>query len=407
MRGYLDTGISSQCFGCEACVQICPRAAIAMVEDSEGFRYPQIDGSKCVDCGLCRRVCPYVTDTNKANMPLEVFGGYHKNETIRRNSTSGGAFSAIVDTWCNKEYAIFGAVANGLAVFHEFVTDKADAERFRKSKYSQSRIGNAYAEVRNFLRAGKNVLFSGTPCQIAGLRSFLAKEEQERLLTVEVICEGVPTPHFIRKYAEHIQQKYGSKVKSLDYRYKLHSPISGKWDYEVMYTLLHSNKDLKIDRWFNPFWSIWLAHLMSRPCCYECPYARAERLADITLGDLWGVHIYCPELYGKNGGSSLVLANTEKGVQALALAKAQMFGHTLAWDKTVRYQSPLRKHIDNNPQRETFMQDLQVLSYREICRKWAKRPTLKLLVQKYVWGNCRKVAVWQFKQKFLGKRVKK
>lgn len=378
-----------------------------MFEDEEGFHYPRIDRQKCVDCGLCRVVCPYGKELLERLRPLQVWGGYNKEEKIRRASTSGGVFSAIVDTWCDDNYVIFGASANGLDVFHEYITDKAETGRFRKSKYSQSRIENNYLEVRDFLRAGKKVLFSGTPCQIAGLQSFLRKENQENLLTVEVICEGVPTPHFMRRYAEDIKQKYGAEIKALDYRYKLDSSISGKWDYEVMYILLHSHKYKKKDRWFNPFWSIWLAHLMSRPCCYECPYACLQRNADITLGDLWGVHIYCPDLYGKNGGSSLVLTNSQKGIQAFELAKTQLFGHNLKLEEAVKYQSPLRKHIDKNPQREDFMQDVLVLSYKELCRKWAKKPTLKLLLQKYVWGNYRKVAVWNFKQKILGKGKKK
>lgn len=406
MCSYLDTGIKSQCFGCEACMQICPKAAIGMFEDEEGFRYPRIDKQKCVDCGMCRAVCPYCRDLPERLKPLQVWGGYHKDEKVRRASSSGGVFSAIVDTWCDDSYVIFGASVNGLDVFHEYITDKAETGRFRKSKYSQSRIGNTYVQARDFLRAGKKVLFSGTPCQIFGLQSFLHNENQERLITVEVVCEGVPTPHFMRRYAEHIKQKYGAEIKTLDYRYKLDSPISGKWDYQVMYTLLHNNKGLKTDRWFNPFWSIWLRHLMSRPSCYECPYACLQRNADITLGDLWGVHIYCPELYGKNGGSSLVLANTEKGLQVLEQAKAQLFGHNLKLDEAIKYQAPLRKHIDKNSQRESFMQDVLVLPYKELCQKWAKKPKLKLLWQKYIWGNYRKIALWKFKQKILRKRKK-
>lgn len=397
MAGYLETGQRSQCYGCEACAQICPKSAIEMVEDSEGFRYPQIRQEKCVDCGLCRKVCPYNKPLMAAK-PLQTFGGYHKEESIRRASTSGGVFSAIVDTWCDENYVIFGAVAQGLEVWHEYITDKADVKKFRKSKYSQSQIGTAYLDVKKFLRAGKKVLFSGTPCQIAGLLSLLRQVDCEKLLTVEVVCEGVPTPHFVRAYAEHLKKKYGTGIKALDYRYKLDSPISGKWDYQVMYTLLHSNKVLKKDRWFNPFWSIWLQHLMSRPSCYECPFAKDERQADITLGDLWGVHIYCPELYGKNGGSSLVLTNTYKGVKALDLAREQLFGHELKFNEAVKYQSPLRKHIEKNPRREEFMQDVVKMPYKELCRKWAKKPTLKLLWQKYVWGNYRKIAIWRLKQ---------
>lgn len=166
------------------------------------------------------------------------------------------------------------------------------------------------------------------------------------------------------------------------------------------------NKKVLIkDRWFNPFWSIWLNHLMSRPSCYECPFAEQGRTADITLGDLWGVHLYCPELYGKNGGSSLAVGNTEKGIEVLKAAEDYMYGHELKFEDALKYQSPMRKHIDDNPQRDAFMSDLESdMSYREINKKWSKKPSLKLLWQKYVWGNRQKIFFWNLKQKLNRKR---
>jgi len=154
------------------------------------------------------------------------------------------------------------------------------------------------------------------------------------------------------------------------------------------------------DRWFNPFWSIWLKHLMSRPSCYECPFTTQERCADITLGDLWGVHLYCPELYGKNGGSSLVIANTSKGKEVVKAAQEQMYGHELKFEDALRYQGPMRKSIGKNTQREECMRDLQsTMSYDEINAKWATAPSLKLLYQKYIWGNRQKIWWWNIKQK--------
>lgn len=395
MPGYLKTNAKNECFGCEACAQVCSKKAIHMAEDEEGFRYPQIDESACVNCGMCNKVCPYENMPIKSQEEKVAFGGYNKNETVRKESTSGGAFSAIVDTWCDENYVIFGAVADGLKVYHSYITDKMDMGNLRKSKYSQSSIGSAYKDVKKFLAEGKKILFSGTPCQIAGLKAFLGNSNQDNLLTVEVICEGVPSPHFVRKYDEWMQLKYGSKIKILDYRNK----DDKKWDFEVMSTLLESGHYLKIDRWFNPFWSIWLNHLMSRPSCYECPFTTVERVADISLGDLWGVHLYCPELYGQNSGASLIICNTEKGKEALALAKQELYGHELNFNTVLKYQSPMRKPIDKNPQREMFMKDLLDMDYKTFCIKWANKPTLKLLWSKYVWGNRQKVFVWNLKQK--------
>ena len=165
------------------------------------------------------------------------------------------------------------------------------------------------------------------------------------------------------------------------------------------------NITLKKDRWFNPFWSVWLNHLMSRPSCYHCQFACQERNADITLGDLWGVHIYCPELYGKNGGASLIVCSSEKGRQVLEAAKGQLFGHELRFEEALKYQGPMRHSINENPNRTAFMSDLASnMDYAAINRKWAKKPTLKLLFQKYVWGNRQKVWLWSLKQKLFPRK---
>lgn len=420
MKGYLNSNDKSQCFGCEACVQVCSKTAIAMVEDEDGFRYPVIDSEKCVDCGLCRNVCPY------ENMPVRygdgkyVFGGYSLDEAVRFESTSGGAFSEIVNAYCDENYVIFGAEAKGLEVFHSYITDKTELSRFRKSKYSQSKIGNSYKDAKRFLKEGKKVLFSGTPCQIAGLKAYLGNTNQDNLLTVEVICEGVPSPLYVRKLDQHIEKKYGSKIESIDYRYTGKSLFArgmwdfekmllkllniskmrgGKWDFQQMkITTVDMKKVLCKDRWFNPFWSIWLKHLMSRPSCYQCPFTTSERGADITLGDLWGVHIYCSELYGHNGGASLVIGNTEKGKEVIKNAEKGMYGHELKFEDALKYQGPMRKHIADNPQKTEFMADLRSdMDYKQITKKWADKPSLKLLFQKYIWGNRQKVWLWNLR----------
>ena len=420
---YLDSGNKAECFGCEACTQICGRNALSMTEDDEGFRYPSIDESLCINCGLCRKVCPF------EHMPLKhtdnkyVFGGYIKNPEIRFNSTSGGAFSAIVDAYCDENYVIFGAEAKGLLVFHSYITDKRELGKFRKSKYSQSIIGLSHRNARKFLKEGKKVLFSGTPCQIAGLLRFLGNMDQSNLLTVEVVCEGVPSPLYIRKLNTAIEKKYGSRIESLDYRYTGKSVLShGKWDFEKMkiktagggyhgkwdfqqmrIELMSKSRFFIRDRWFNPFWSVWLQHLMSRPSCYHCKFTTKGRVADITLGDLWGVHLYCPELYGNNGGSSLVVCNTEKGRIVFQKAQESMFGHELAFEDALKYQGPMRKPIAENAKRSEFIADLQSdMDFRAINKKWAKPPTIKLLFEKYIWGNRQKVFLWGIRSKLKG-----
>lgn len=417
MEGYLVDREKEKCYGCEACVQICPKDALVMKEDDEGFRYPLLDKERCIECNLCRQVCPYENMPKRYSSNKYTFGGYIKDEQIKFESTSGGAFSAIVDTFCDENYVIFGAESKGLLVWHSYITDKKDLAKFRKSKYSQSKMGNSYQQAKDFLNSGKKVLFSGTPCQISGLKAFLRNTNQDNLLTVEVICEGVPSPLYIRKYEQSLKKKFDALIESIDYRYKGHTFLGNhKWDFQIMRALAKNNRggarwDFEImrttvmmkdekkviekDRWFNPFWSIWLKHIMSRPSCYKCPFATTERVADISLGDLWGVHLYCPELYGKNGGASLAVANTDKGRTVLQAAEAEMYGHELKFEESLKYQSPMRKHIDSNPDREQFMQDLKgSMTYEEINQKWADKPSVRLLWQKYIWGNRQKVWLW-------------
>ena len=393
---FLDTGNKTECFGCEACAQVCNVNAISMIEDDEGFRYPEINISKCVRCGRCKKVCPYEHIPKKDSGNKYVYGGYNKDRAIRFNSTSGGAFSAITDVFCDDDYVVFGVEAKGLLAFHSFINDKSELENFRKSKYTQSIIGGAYRNVEQFLQQGKKVLFSGTPCQVAGLLSFLGDEDKKNLLTVEVVCEGVPSPLYIRKMVKHYERKYGDEIVFLDYRYKGKSLFfQGSWDFEKMKMRFRNGKEKVMDRWINPFWSVWLQHLMSRPSCYKCPFATLERVSDITLGDLWGVHMYCPELYGENGGSSLVVCNTDKGKEVFKLAQDKLYGHELKIDDALKYQGPMRKSISQNEKREQFMTDLKgTKTFKSINKEWAESPTIKLLFQKYIWGNRQKIFVW-------------
>lgn len=401
---YLSTGEKAQCFGCEACAQVCHIEAIRMVSDEEGFRYPEIDKSKCVNCGKCQRVCPAEKSSSFGDSPLMAWGGYSKEKSVRAESTSGGLFSVLAKVWCDDDTIVFGAAADGLMVCHSYARYGDGIEKFRKSKYLQSEIGSSYADAQKFLNEGQRVLFSGTPCQIAGLRAFLGEKEYRNLLTVEVVCEGVLTPHYILKFAEWLGNKYGTRVNAIDYRFK----DGHRWDFQVMQASFQNSVrgayKWKQDRWFNPFWSIWLQHLMSRPSCYKCKFATRKRGADITLGDLWGVHLYCPELYGKNGGCSVVFGNSDKGLQVLELASKNAFGHSLSIETAIRYQGPMRNHIKENPMRENFMSDLKVLPYRELVKKYAKRPSLKLLFQKYIWGNRQKVWLWNKMNTLFGRK---
>lgn len=402
MKGYLNTILKEECFGCEACIQACRHHAIKMVEDDEGFRYPEVDNDKCVKCGACNKACPYEHLPEKFDECQFVFGGYNKDFAVRDRSTSGGIFSAIVDEWCDENYVIFGAAVKGLDVYHTYIDDKKEIDIFRKSKYSQSSVGTSYVDAKNFLKQGKKVLYSGTPCQIAALKNAIGKSvPAENLLTVEVVCEGFPSPLLLRKYNDYLGKKKGIRIDELDYRYK----DGDRWDYEVMnitYSSLHNpgGGTIKCDRWFSPFWIFWADRLMSRPSCVTCPFRTPNREADITLGDLWGSQLYCPELYGQNKGCSLVVCNSAKGIDLFKNVIPYLYGHELKYEDVLKYQRPMRVVVPANPRRDEFMEDLKALSYRDLCKKWNPKEPLKVLLKKYVWGkNSQVVWMWNVKNK--------
>lgn len=395
-ESYLITEKRSQCSGCEACVQVCSQNAVAMKTDNEGFRYPVIDKSKCIDCGRCYECCPTKREELFYQNEQHCFGGYSNDSEILLKSTSGGAFSEIARAWCDENYVIFGAAQNEqLIVEHTYITDIGDLDALRKSKYSQSKVGTAFSDCKRFLEEGKKVLFSGTPCQIAGLKAFLNRE-YDNLLTIDVICEGVPSPKLIRSFASYLEGKHKSKIVSLDYRDK----DRDRWDFNVMSATFQNGKTAKIDRWFNPFFDFWMQHIMSRPACYECMYTSTKRVSDITLGDLWGVHIFCPELYNDNRGSSLMLSNTEKGFKTLESMRDLMTMRELELDTVLKYSNRMRNPIEYNERREEFLSDIDTMSFSQLKKKWYKGSSLKLLFNKYIYGsNRQKVNKYLRKQK--------
>ncbi|MDE6753264.1 MAG: Coenzyme F420 hydrogenase/dehydrogenase, beta subunit C-terminal domain [Muribaculaceae bacterium] len=391
-KGYLETYEKDECFGCEACIGVCAHTAIAMHEDEEGFRYPVIDEDRCVHCGLCNRVCPSHNMPDKNPADPFVFGGHIKNEKIRDQSTSGGIFSALAETWSKDgNYVIFGAYSDKLEVYHGYITDIKDLGKFRKSKYSQSHVGSSYQDVRRFIKEGRRVIFSGTPCQMAGLKNVLGRLfNSENLLTIEVVCEGFPSPLFIRKYVEKLQKQERDELISLDYRFK----DVNRWDFECMEISFKNGKRLIKDRWFSPFWVFWARRLMSRPSCEKCPFRTPQRIADITLGDLWGVQKYCPDLYDGNKGATLTVCNTEKGKYWFKRAEEFVTGRELDFSEALKFQRPMRVIVPGSPDRNRFMNDLINLDYDRICKKWNGKEPLKVLWKKYIWGNNRQVVTW-------------
>jgi coenzyme F420-reducing hydrogenase beta subunit len=385
-------------------VNVCPVNAIVMKEDDEGFVYPFINQDICINCHKCVKMCPHNSDTEKYEYNPLVYGGSNKNKEIKQDSTSGGIFSAIVEKfYTGEDCYIFGAVAHGLKVCHEYVNDISEIGRFRKSKYAQSDMSNTYENVRKLLSNGKKVLFSGTPCHVAALKSFLEDQYyNENLLTVDVVCEGIPSPLLIRKQAEWLEKKYSSKVVYFDYRFK----DKNRWDYQVGKYIFEDGRELRIDRWFNPFWVLWARRLMSRPSCVQCPFRTKDRVADITLGDLWGCQNYCPELYDNNEGAGLVFCNSARGKALFRKTIESLNGHELMDSDALKYQRPMYTIVPASNDRDAFMEDLKSLDYPAIIKKWKAKEPIKVLFKKYIIGSNKQI-VMLYKIKERMKKINK
>lgn len=249
------------CCGCEACRQICPKACITMQRDEQGFLYPNVNESNCIDCGLCEKVCP-VINQSYGHKPISTFAAKHLNEEIRMNSSSGGIFSALSEETINAGGIVFGACFDEeFNVIHNYATTLVDCKHFRGSKYVQSRIGDSYIHCEKFLKEGKLVLFSGTPCQVAGLKKYLRKE-YPNLLTIDVVCHGVPSPVV---WQEYLKSKFGNN-KPLYINFRDKQKLG--WN-KFGLKIITSKKQINQYHKNNNYMLCFLSDLCLRPSCYS------------------------------------------------------------------------------------------------------------------------------------------
>lgn len=314
-----------QCCGCSACLHICPKHSISFKGDKEGFLYPEIDTKTCVDCGLCEKVCPVINQDNE-RLPLKVFAAKHPDDEIRMSSSSGGIFTLLAEQIIDEGGVVFGAKFNeNWEVVHDFAETKDGLIPFRGSKYVQSRIGDSYTIAESFLKSGRKVMFTGTPCQIAGLKKYLRKE-YENLLAVDFVCHGVPSPMVWRKYLEEELARQGEAGKNSVLTSSKDIPVltginfrdkSTGWK-KFSFVLSFSKasdageQNTVLSSVFNknPYMNAFLTNLSLRPSCYACPAKSGKSGADITIGDFWGIENIRPDI-DDDKGVSLILQYKE------------------------------------------------------------------------------------------------
>ena len=295
-----------KCTGCGACVQRCPKRCISWTEREFGFRYPQIDKDACVNCGQCEKVCP-IDKALEVSAEQKAYAAVHKDDEVLAKSTSGGAFTAIADAIFAQGGIVYGAaMLDGMQVKHIRTSGKDDFEGLRSSKYLQSDTGTTYQMVEQDLKQGKTVLYSGTPCQIDGLKNFLGKD-YENLYTVDIVCHGVGSQAYFDKYMDYARERYG-KIKALRFRSKEYAG----WSCGGVVVVVDSSDCLKkipYRDFDNYYYSYFLSGDIYRKSCYSCKYANTNRVGDFTLGDYWGVEALNLPLQTKNGCSLLLVNN--------------------------------------------------------------------------------------------------
>lgn len=364
----IDIKNKEQCCGCHACYNICPKNAIIMQEDEKGFRYPIIDKDKCIQCGLCEKVCPIIKNAQIQNEPI-AYAAYNKDEEIRKVSSSGGIFTLLAEVILEEKGVVFGASFNEKhEVYHTYIENKNELDKFRGSKYLQSSINDTYKKAQEFLKNGRYVLFTGTPCQIEGLRTFL-REDYDKLYTQDIICHGVPSPKVWNKYLQFREKEDRDKPKKISFRNK-----DGGWKLFNM-KFEYSNFEYRKNEIEDIYMQAFLRNTSLRDSCYNCSFKKKNRISDITLADFWGIENILPEM-DDNKGTSLVIVNSEKGEELLNKIIEKMIYKRVDLDNALKYNPSMISSVNKDKNREKFFENLDKIEFDKLVKKYTYKPNI-------------------------------
>lgn len=369
------------CTNCKACYNVCPKSAISFIKDEYGFEYPIIDEDKCVHCNLCENICNKIPMTSKM-YPISTDTMQSKNWELSQNSSSGGIFAQLANYILDQNGIVFGcALEKNEKEFiakHIWIDDKNDLYKLQGSKYVQSNIGNTYKETENFLKEGRKVLFSGTPCQIAALKTYL-KKDYENLLCVDLSCEGVPNIQIFNDYIAFLQSKIKHPVVDFKFRYKK----DHAWNTaRVVVVVGNERRKIIIPTNKSSYFSLFINCNILRECCYNCKYTGVERVSDITIADAWGIGIEYPNIKEKFDiakGMSLVLTNTEKGKNVLSEIKETIKTFPIDIEKLKQYNHPLRHPSIISNEREYYLEAYKNEGYASLDKKYLINSGIKKL----------------------------
>ncbi len=341
MKPNISSVKTDNCSGCSLCSAVCPKQAIHIEKNEEGFFYPVINSKICINCGFCYEKCPFVHILNNNNETApEIWACWHNDDRVVKASSSGGGFTVLADFILERNGIVYGAsLDSDLEVRHRRVTSKEQLFYLRGSKYIQSHTESVYQKLREDIKTNKDVLFSGTPCQIAGVYSFLG-EVPANLYTCDLVCHGVNSSLVFGAYITYMSQKLGQMIKSVSFREK-----DTSWaDFSMKLIYDGGHKNIPVIK--DPFFSGFYKNYYLRLSCYNCHYARLPRIADITIGDFW----HCgnenkPEYYNA-GGTSLVLINNKKGKKLFSESKHNIVGAVADLNKAILCNFNISHHTN-------------------------------------------------------------
>lgn len=388
------------CCGCGACMNACPKSAIYMEKDEYGFVYPKINKEQCVECGVCKKVCAFQQKA-PLNKPQRVLAVTGKNEDLVKKSASGGLFATMALAVLEQGGCVYGAVMqhedHELHIHHVCCETKEELARLQGSKYVQSSLGNVFKDVKEKLKQDRMVLFSGTPCQVDALKSYLRKD-YENLLTVDIICHGVPNEQFFNAYIHYTEKKFGDEILDFKFRDK-----STGWGYNLTakYAKQGGNENYyRVKSSESSYFDMFINSVALRENCYHCKYTNSNRVGDITIGDYWGIEEEHPEALERNGGRlseqngiSVMILNTEKGVDFFESVKDQFTYYESTFEKAAKRNTQLLQPVKHTRAREKVL---------NLYQKWGYGA-----VEFYFWCGSQKQRAKRLARKIVPKPIKR
>ena len=367
------------CTGCHACYNICPTESISMNCDEEGFLYPKIDSGKCINCWKCKKACPVIKDCS-GNQKGVAYGCINNDEQTRMDSSSGGVFSLLADTILTDGGVVYGAAFDDeFNLKHICVESNKELYKLRGSKYIQSTISDTYKTAEAYLKQGRKVLFSGTPCQIGGLKAYL-DHDYDNLFLVDLICHGVPSQKVFKIYLDSLKKNMNTSLSDKS-EVRFRDKANGWYGYSVSVKFDGTHTYCK-NKSQDAYMKAFLNNISLRPSCYNCHYKSVNRQGDITLADFWGVKQQLPEMFD-NKGTSLVLVNTEKGRRIFENISDSMKFMQVDYDRALKANTAAYQSCKMPRKRKQFMLSLDTVDFKKNVESCTK-PDMVSIIKKLI-----------------------